>query len=822
MKCATTFLKAALCVSLIIIGSSAGLPPLPASAQPAMPSLAESLLGPCQRNGEIQWKDGSSEQDGCLIWFYATAGNGRFNTYVYQQRLGALIDWYDILKTQTRDDRFRRWGLINDQTCEAGGEETYGFDRCPGDDKLLEYVGKPGYKDPACDLFKDASPPAGNLHELKDRESSCFLEFGTSTGVMGFRKFPNPKFNRAQWLALNNGKLGTWEGYTLPKAYRVPEEQYKKLKDSKTLPLNPLLDGSIEPPFMIGMSCGGCHIGFDPLHPPANPAHPQWRNISGTVGNQYVRVAQIFGSGMPPDSLERQTFTRNRPGTVDTSAIPHDQVFNPGTMNALINLRQRIDLTKYSKEFEHRVVKWRQASQCPHRPDGMLADERRCWCEPGKDKKCWERSQEIETVLHILKGGDDSIGAHEALQRVYLNIGSCAESSLVNHLTDMRRMDSSQRNFGQTPVDIGQTRRDCPHFRAIEDRLPDILNFLLTGRPTPLYKAKGLRNPKDLENQLNGELVAHGRKLFTERCAECHSSQRNTPKYLGPDDWLGNDQLTPLVSELKAEPFGSNQSRALHSNHMAGHVWEEYASLDYRVYRPDIFLRVPSDGGRGYYRNISLLSLWAHAPFLHNNSVGPELCGGGKDKDEFYDSPYVESISDPLEPIRTQPEPDCWRFDTPYSVSVEGRFELYKESMDDLLNLTRKPKVTMLTREAEAIGPLGIRLIFPKGKPAALIVNFRHKEFVRDLVDYLNKPEPEALKDLERKYGPANATKIRTVFDAIKKNPKSVVTEAHKLSPIYSTSVDLIENGDPQRHPMFNKPFSQEEKKALIAFLATL
>ena len=32
-------------------------------------------------------------------------------------------------------------------------------------------------------------------------------------------------------------------------------------------------------------------------------------------------------------------------------------------------------------------------------------------------------------------------------------------------------------------------------------------------------------------------------------------------------------------------------------------------------------------GGRGYYRPPSLLSLWAYAPFMLNNGIGPEVCG---------------------------------------------------------------------------------------------------------------------------------------------------------------------------------------------------
>ena len=49
-----------------------------------------------------------------------------------------------------------------------------------------------------------------------------------------------------------------------------------------------------------------------------------------------------------------------------------------------------------------------------------------------------------------------------------------------------------------------------------------------------------------------------------------------------------------------------------------------------------------SDGGRGYYRPISLLSVWAFAPFMHNNAIGPEVCGAPRDRaTDLYRSPYV-------------------------------------------------------------------------------------------------------------------------------------------------------------------------------------
>ena len=58
-------------------------------------------------------------------------------------------------------------------------------------------------------------------------------------------------------------------------------------------------------------------------------------------------------------------------------------------------------------------------------------------------------------------------------------------------------------------------------------------------------------------------------------------------------------------------------------------------------------------GGRGYYRNVSLLSVWAHAPFMHNNAIGPEICGKpAQTALDFYASPYVDAEGQAASPTR--------------------------------------------------------------------------------------------------------------------------------------------------------------------------
>lgn len=761
-----------------------------------------------------------SELIGKYIWFCATARNARFFSYTYPQRMEILIDWYRVLNTNKRNSRFQNWGLMNDPDCCKPGnpdcparhmDETYGFDWCPGDENLLSFVGKrvsdgePGYRDPACDLPEDISHSDKKIPGKPDhRQSSCDLAFGTSTGALGFRKFPNPRFDREAWININK-RPGTWEGYR-----------------------QRLDDASIEPPFLIGMACGACHIAFDPLKPPKDPAHPKWENLSGTVGNQYSRVSQIFASGMPEDSLEWQAFAYARPGVVDTSAIPTDSINNPGTMNTIINLPAR-------PLFMETVTKWRKASACPpsSHPDT-------CWCE-FRDK-CWARSTQRELVSHLLKGGEDSIGIKEALQRVYINIGSCAEEAWVNHLTDPFQLDPHQRNFGQTPFRIGQARRECAAFRAVEDRLPDLENFLLTARPTDLYVARGLQDSEALEKELNQEFgkdaVQHGRNLFRQHCAECHSSQpiptelsqnfrqpSPNPKLQGiRQDWLGKDNLIP------ASQVGTHWSRAVHTNHLPGHIWEEFSADSLRQQSPPLDFPDPIDAGLGYYRNISLLSVWAHAPFMHNNAIGPEICGrSGKTsegtwKDPLYRSPYV-TLRSGLDSLPLPDPPDCWTFNP----GVEGRYELFKASMEALLNPDQRiPKVILLDqniplpilpkmdiqldRNQSIPVPATFSILFPKDFPAAKLGNFNYKHFVKDLMMTLDNPDSpivpemvsELVKILQENPNPITIHTIRRIFKG-------------KLLR-YLTSSALVEN---QGH-RFGETLSSAEKGYLTAFLATL
>jgi hypothetical protein len=785
------------------------------------PILAQSSLSPGYAQGDAQFSP--SARAGREIWFFATAFNDRFYTYSYAQRLGGAIDWYRILGAKSKADLFQAWGAIPDPDCCVPGapncpakslEETYGFQYCPGDATLLKFVGKEGYRDPACD-FKDApfntSTPHGSVDQ---RQSACDLRFGTSTGALGLRKFPNPRFDPEKWKKLN-GSLATWEGYS---KFMAGDDGSG---DSRT---NRLFDGSIEPPFRIGMACGACHIAYSALKPPADPNNPKWENIDGLVGNQFSRVSQMLASGMSQHLLEWQLIARSRPGVVDTSALPMDTISNPGTMNTIVNFARR-------PTYDNLITKWRKASKCPEGPDT------KCWCEPAKPGKCWERSEMTEAVQSILKGGEDSIGAEEAIQRVYFNIGSCAEQCWLNHVPDMRAIDPSQRNYGQTPLDIGQCRRDCSSFRAIEDRLENVKDFFLSARPTDLNAARGVSR-EELNTELDREFgegsVAQGRDVFARTCAGCHSSQSppfDTTDFLATDpkdptlrlDFLSNER--PVL----ASRVGTYAGRALHSNHMESRIWAQYASatLHERAVDPNL-KEILKGGGRGYYRPPTLLSVWSQAPFLHNNAMGPEVCGKPSKSDlDFYSSPYVDEAEQAL-----ASPPPC----VPIDPSVEGRYKLFKDSMKEMLNPAQRLRKVTLTNEDIVVdiapdfklGDIqgGFSIMLPKGKPAVMINSLRYKDMLQDLV--LLKRDPDKLgKKYESILTAGQFNELRTKLGELnveigRNNGHFTLNIAEPqrefIQRYYSNVLGHVENAG----HTYGANLSDRDKQALIAFLATL
>lgn len=514
------------------------------------------------------------------VWFKGTFGN-QDEIYLHFARVvpnGIDDIWYPWLDTRERKNRFTKYGLINDPDCTEGDASTNWWDKCP---------------DPH------------------------------SSGVLGYRKY-----------------------YAEP----TKDETGKVVFDPQTSPYHENeLKKNLR--FVIGHPCVQCHVGFDPTNPPKNPNEPKWENLSATIGSQHINQPTMFFQGAPPDALTRIVLQAGRPGTIDTSLVANDFQNNPGTQNNIMDFQNRRVFTNLMKDPVTGELK------------------------PG-------------LTQHVLKGGEDSVGDHLALIRVYVNIGLCTEECWTPNLPTPGTFFGERSH--QKPFHIAQCAKDCEPWNYTDAKMDELAAFLITGGPTYLLNAK---DPDGTPGSsfIDLKKVPQGRKVYARECAGCHSSlvapqnvrqdkaalakfyeghvfgredtwqyeftdkERNSllfiAKYLAKDaqgrlrpkqfaekdvfgqDWLGDDEPTPF------NIIGTNMCRALHDNHNEGHIWEEFSSEDYKK-RPSpgsvpkvINRMVPLlggtkvgerkiEGGPGYLRNISLLSVWATAPFLHNNAIG--------------------------------------------------------------------------------------------------------------------------------------------------------------------------------------------------------
>ena len=107
------------------------------------------------------------------------------------------------------------------------------------------------------------------------------------------------------------------------------------------------------------------------------------------------------------------------------------------------------------------------------------------------------------------------------------------------------------------------------------------------------------------------------------------------------DDPFIKDNFLSSEIRIPVSLVGTNSGRATATNALRGEVWDNFSSDDYKELPPVGPLRYfdpfsgatpddygdnasysPLGGGRGYYRPASLISLWATAPYLHNNTLG--------------------------------------------------------------------------------------------------------------------------------------------------------------------------------------------------------
>jgi hypothetical protein len=497
-----------------------------------------------------------AEVAGRNTWMLWTAGNEAFWDDMGRHAYG-LVDFLKMIDSRRRPTRFAQGGLINEP----------GYRQATAPDQFGLYIDQPISPQP------DGSNPAVD---------------GKSTGIIGFRLFPNPKFDEAA--------RKKWDGnryYNDPAYYRDP---------------------NLVTPYRVGMTCAACHVSFHPLYPPQDVVAPEWRNLSATIGNQYFRTRGVFGLDLQPSDFLYSVLNAARPGTVETSIIATDNNNNPNIINAIYNVQARLA----EAPAEHMG-----AAAAAYPPGGATRH-----------------------VPHILVDGADSIGVPGALDRVFVNVGMFGEEWVRCHnpIIGVRRQKPfSIANAQKNSVYWQVTEQRTPNLASY---------LIAASGPMPLRDAPGgpAYLTADQLTLDRGKIVfaenclsCHSSKRLDdgiERRPEQWSEWANSPAFLAwarrevmrPDfldnNYLSSDARYPITL------LQTNAARALQDNATRGKIWDEFSSEDYKrtppigeiqVYNPfskrDVGFSPPG-GGPGFYRVPTLVSIWNSAPYLHNNALG--------------------------------------------------------------------------------------------------------------------------------------------------------------------------------------------------------
>jgi mono/diheme cytochrome c family protein len=585
--------------------------------------------------------------------------------------------------------------------------------------------------------------------------------FGYSSGIIGLQLFKNEKFDSKKWSI----------------------QKYMK---------NP---ASVEPPYNVGMACVFCHVGFNPNHPPFDPAEPKWENITSAIGNQYLREGKVFARGLDENDFIAQYLKVQEPGTSETSRFPTDFINNPTVINSIFRLKDRLS----ERHTEKITLAQRDLVESMYSNARIARDDITGSLGGTPDAPTM-------SVPHVLTDGADSMGVVMASARVYVNEGMMHAQWYASWpLNPFDILGSMKREFKPQEFDIIGTARKDPDspWMQTERRMPHMATFLMSYDSFPLEKVGALSR--------DDKILRRGKIAFAENCASCHSSKR--PEHPGgdatsqkkawvelvlredflKDNYLSDDERHP-VNEI-----GTNAQRAEGSNAQAGSTWGQMSSQTYKDLRAPQTELVDHDvngnpiplynpltgahdvhwtGPTGYYRTPTLVNIWATAPYLHNNSVG--LYNG-----------------DP---------------------SVEGRLVAFQDGMEKLLWPERRLgvksiKVTTaatplpdlfpgLQKHLKNLDDLDLKLLLlPKGTPINLVMNLNPKSVPTLLAAYIKgvlAGEPRS--------------KLKSFVNRRREAGIKALTQ--KLLEV-NTCPDFIED----RGHTYGSNLSDEDKNALIAYL---
>jgi cytochrome c5 len=733
----------------------------------------------------------ASEVKGRNNWIVWTGGNDRFWDHLVNKSFGA-VDFLKILSSHpkiphlSRDTRWRYLGVVNEPCFEKA--------RGPNKERFGLWLDTRS-KDCAPDPFENEKKYPGVQIGARGKNMPVGSYYGYGSGIVGLRLFPNPDFDEAAQKNWDPERFYTDPGY------------YN--------------DKSLVRPYRVGMSCGFCHVGPSPVHPPADPENPKWENLNSNPGTQYFWVDRILFWQKDEANFIQQLLHTSLPGTLDTSFISTDYINNPRTMNAVYNVAARLKAAERwsGEKLGGGELKNKQFQNYP---------------QTAALTQYYKPPDRVWTPM-VLKDGSDSVGVLGALNRVFINIGLFSEEWLLhfNALVGGKKI---------TPIRIEDAEKNSSYWNATAAQTADLaLFFLKTAQPDLLKNAPG--GESYLAHDM-GQL-ARGKTVFAETCARCHSSKIPEPP-AGVDEknwdqywqWTKTDDFKKkMTAMVMADDFltdnylstdrripvtllQTNACTPLATNAIAGNIWDNFSSQTYKELPSvgKITVHNPIDGapreyempggGRGYTRVPSLISVWSTAPFLLNNSVG-----------KFNPSPSVEarvaSFNDSIEkmlwPEKREKDPILGD-KVPgfiYRTTATSYIKIAPGFLPDALNslLTWNDWLArwvpwLFNEEGVQIGPI------PKGTPVNLLTNIDLESSKIDLARLLIKMKAD-LKAVEGKSEQEAAEVFKNLVPdllEVSKCPDFVVNRGH----YFGTSFFKEES-----------PLSDEDKRALIEYLKT-
>ncbi len=620
--------------------------------------------------------------------------------------------------------------------------------------------------DPDCVAADKPDQFGLTLDKMKDGTLTWDPEkFGYSSGVIGLQIFKNENFDAKKW--------------SLAKYMDDP--------------------GSVEAPYKIGMSCAFCHIGFNPLKAPNDPADPKWENLTSVIGNQYLREGLIFGQEVPATSLVYQYVSTQEAGTSETSRFPQDSINNPTNINSIFRLNDRLKLAKPERitvaQRDLIISMYKNAGIPLDSPVGALGGT---------------PTEPTLTVPHILTDGSDSMGVLTASVRVYVNEGMMHKEWYPSWpLNPFHITQSIERKFEPQEFDIIGKHRKDPNspWMQTERRMPNMALFLSTYDSFPLAEAEG---GKEFLSK-NQELIKRGKLVFADNCASCHSSKTpaNLPtdpaaqkeawrKLVISEDFLKNNYLSDDQRHSVLE-VGTNAQRAEGTNAQAGSTWGQMSSQTYKDMRAQPMVLTDFDaagkaiplfnplsgkneiywkGPSAFYRTPTLIGVWATAPFLHNNALG-----------DFVPDPSVKNR--------------VARYENAMTKMLWPEKRLGIKSIKVTTEDTSLPELfPQMEKTMKLLDGMTLKLLYlPKGTPINLIMNVNPKHFPTLVEAYIAgvlKGEP------------------RHKFKSFINNRRDAGMAAMLQKMLELNTVpDFIED----RGHTFGSHLSDDDKKALIEYV---